>query len=71
MHKQVTKSTWVGDKFFHRVCQAFKDRGYTPPNPDVPGANGAYVMNIAQQYMADLTEEQVIGIICSVQFVRE
>lgn len=69
--KQATKSTWVGDRWFRRVCQAFLERGYQPPHPDTGGGNGAYAMNIIDQYRADLTEAQVMGIIQSVQFVRE
>lgn len=57
------KTRWVGSEgaAFERVGMAFQKFGYRAPKPDSGG--GAYVLNIAAQYVADLSESEALAII--------
>lgn len=61
-------STWIGREgaAFERVCMAFDSLGYVLPRGDdgVQGAasTGAYAMNIAPQYAADLSSDEALAI---------
>lgn len=60
---------WIGaeGRLFERASEVFRILGYQIPKPDVEGGDGAYLMNIMNQYRADLTEEEVGWI---VEFAR-
>lgn len=61
---QTKLSSYVGHEyaFWERVCLVFEGLGYSAPDPDTPGG-GAYVANIAGQYLADLDQDEVLQII--------
>jgi len=58
------KTEFVGSSgaAFARVSLAFQSLGYRAPTPD-SGSTGAYVLNIIEQYRADLSEEQTLDVI--------
>lgn len=61
-----TKLTdWIGQegRLFERVCVVFEGLGYQSPEPDIPGGTGAYAGNIASQYYADFTQDEIFQII--------
>lgn len=61
---QTKLSSYVGHEyaFWERVCLVFEGLGYSAPDSDTPGG-GAYVANIADQYIADLDQDEVLQII--------
>jgi len=66
--RPVRRSNWIGGAWFKRVCQAFREKGYLPPDPessDTGPTDGAYAGNIASQYQAHLDEREVFEVIRS------
>lgn len=64
---------WIGKEgaAFERVGLAFQACGYLPPTPDT-NADGAYAMNIAEQYRADMSRGQALAVInCGLSHPRE
>lgn len=59
-----TRNSYIGHtgSLWERVTLVFEGLGYQPPRPDTPDG-GAYLTNIADQYRADLSEEEVIQIV--------
>lgn len=57
-------SQWIGKEgaAFERVGMGFESLGYRAPRPD-DGGEGAYAMNIARQYEADLSQREALAII--------
>ena len=58
------KSQWIGTEgaAFERVSLAFTSLGYNAPRAD-GDSSGAYAINIAGQYHADLSEREALAII--------
>lgn len=56
---------WVGQEFslWERVGLTFRALGYMRPIPDVPEQEGGYVGNIAAQYIAHFTQDEVLDIV--------
>lgn len=61
--RTIKRTSWIEGAEFKRVGDAFVARGYIRPEPDVPGGNGAYAGNIADQYIADMIIDSAIKII--------
>lgn len=59
------QNRWIGTEgtAFERVQLAFEAFGYRRTEPDIPGGEGAYVMNITRQYQAELSQDEVATII--------
>lgn len=67
------KSRWIGTEgaAFERVSMAFEALGYLPPRPDT-NADGAYAINIAEQYIADMSKSEAMAVInCGLSHPRE
>lgn len=61
-----TASRWIGKEgaAFERVALAFEGLGFRAPRPDEgSGGAGAYALNIAAQYSADLSRREALAII--------
>lgn len=60
----ISKSEFIGTNgaAFERVGLAFEALGYRTPRPDT-GSDGAYALNIVEQYRADLSEDEALAVI--------
>lgn len=56
---------WVGPEWgqWNKVQIVFRALGFDPPKSYTEGEEGAFVLNIVQQYQADLSPYEVRGII--------
>ncbi len=58
------EAQWIGTNgaAFARVSAAFASIGLTAPKADT-NSSGAYAMNIAEQYLADLSRHEAMAVI--------
>lgn len=58
---QPSLATYIGPKgaYWKRLCLVFEGLGYASPRPDTPDGNGGYLGNIAGQYIADFSQQEI------------